>query len=504
MTKGALGWWAVRFLAAAGVSSVACSATHLEDGGGAGTGGRGVVRAGAGGSVVVGAAGGSAPVGPKGGEATDSESGSPSIEPTPEAPFPCLNPTPYANPDSGLEACDNGMVHRVQAGTCAQPALGTETAIGCVVDEDCPPIGDFGSICACDAQGVGRCVRATCSSDAGCNEGSACVGTPGVCLTGTDLSGFACLGVDDDCGGNADCGSDPFSNLCVWAGSFDPDPGPRRICSFCSPGAGRPFLVDASARTARTAAGGAWSEPSVTVPTAGLDDDLRAVLTAHWQHQAEMEHASVAAFARFVLELLSLGAPPDLVTAATDALADETAHARVCYALASGYAGQGLGPTELDVSGALADLSLEGIVTRAVLEGCVGETLAALEMSEAANHTVDQALRDELSRIAEDEARHAELSWRFLGWALSKAGAELHHVVRSAFHRAEAELRTRLAESVSSRPTDAVLLAHGLLPSAHSAQLALDAFKVVIEPCVTALLVAPSPNGDVRALSCRA
>jgi hypothetical protein len=47
-----------------------------------------------------------------------------------------------------------------------------------------------------------------------------------------------------------------------------------------------------------------------------------------------MEHASVAAFARFTLDLLALGAPADLVQSAQQALGDEIAHAELCFGLA--------------------------------------------------------------------------------------------------------------------------------------------------------------------------
>jgi hypothetical protein len=248
-------------------------------------------------------------------------------------------------------------------------------------------------------------------------------------------------------------------------------------------------LIEAVARIARTEPRSDWLEPSLPIAPTELDDDLRAQLTAHWQHQAEMEHASVAAFARFILELLSLGAPPDLVAAATSALADETAHARLCYALASSYARQALGPSKLDVTGALGELGASDIVMRAVLEGCVGETLAAIEASEAASHATDDTLRDVLTRIAEDEVRHAELSWRFVRWALSQGGVELREVVRDAFDSAKSELVSR---SPTTRTTfDAELPRHGVLSSESSARLARAVFESVVGPCADALLVRP-------------
>lgn len=98
-----------------------------------------------------------------------------------------------------------------------------------------------------------------------------------------------------------------------------------------------------------------------------------------------MEHASVAAFARFTLELLALGAPASLVDAASSAMADEVRHARSCFGLATYYSGAVVGPGPLPVGGALTDVELLHTVELAVLEGCIGETSAALEAAWAAD-----------------------------------------------------------------------------------------------------------------------
>jgi hypothetical protein len=60
-------------------------------------------------------------------------------------------------------------------------------------------------------------------------------------------------------------------------------------------------------------------------------------------------------------------------------------------------------------------MSFEAEITRAIVvattihEGCVGETLAALEVAQSAQQVTDEALRAVLETIAEDEARHSEL-----------------------------------------------------------------------------------------------
>jgi hypothetical protein len=165
------------------------------------------------------------------------------------------------------------------------------------------------------------------------------------------------------------------------------------------------------------------------------------VQAEHWARLGQMEHASIAAFARFSLQLLSLGAPAELVEECTRALADETVHARLCFQLASAYAGAAVGPGPLDVTGSLASAGLLDVVELVIQEGCLGETVAALEASESAAAAVDPVLAQVYARIATDEQRHAALAFRFLRWALGKDPAG----VRQCIQRALAELPATVA-----------------------------------------------------------
>ena len=89
---------------------------------------------------------------------------------------------------------------------------------------------------------------------------------------------------------------------------------------------GRPFVVDCEALVAPVTARDDWR--AVLLTPSPVAPELAAELAAHWTHIGQLEHASVAAFARFVLQLLGVGAPPSLVLAAQQALADEVEHAR--------------------------------------------------------------------------------------------------------------------------------------------------------------------------------
>jgi len=199
-----------------------------------------------------------------------------------------------------------------------------------------------------------------------------------------------------------------------------------------------------------------------------------------------MEHASVAAFARFTLQLLQLGAPPELIESATQAMADETRHAKLAFGVASCLgAGAHQGPGSLNVERSLSETGLVEVVRLAMREGCIGETVAALEAREAAEHAAQPQLREVLRRVADDEARHAELAWRFVRWALEQQPEPVAEVVRS-----ELALAAREARGATGSPStdDAALLALGVVPESLRSQLRRAALQHVVEPCAAALL----------------
>jgi hypothetical protein len=209
-----------------------------------------------------------------------------------------------------------------------------------------------------------------------------------------------------------------------------------------------------------------------------------------------MEHASIAAFARFALELLAFGAPAELLAKTASAMSDEAAHARQAFALASAYAGAPRGPGALAVDGSLASPDLESSVLTAFLEGCIGETVAALEAREAATRAQDETVRAVLAKVADEEARHALLAYEFVQWALPRASAALANslriTLRSELERADARAYSTDADS----PFAAALVAHGILPESERRALRRSALHEVVAPCVEALLAAH--EGEAR------
>ena len=168
--------------------------------------------------------------------------------------------------------------------------------------------------------------------------------------------------------------------------------------------------------------------------TTHLPDSLRSALGRVWAETAQMEHASIASFNRFSLQLLAVGAPPELLEGSQRAGLDEIEHARMAFALATRYGARSLGPGALDLRGdTLGSLDLPSVAAGTVEEGCVGETLAALEAEAARDGAEELALRAAWSVIAEDEARHAELAWSFVRWALDQGQPAVRTAVEEAF-----------------------------------------------------------------------
>ncbi|MFT3770335.1 MAG: ferritin-like domain-containing protein [Minicystis sp.] len=248
---------------------------------------------------------------------------------------------------------------------------------------------------------------------------------------------------------------------------------------------GRPFVVGGAARVAPVVDRGDWTA-RFEGSTAGLDPVTRAALADAWTRSALDEHASVASFARFALELLAVGAPADLVMMAQRAMGDEIRHAERCFGLASAYADRAVGPGALAMDcGAGARVDLAEIAAAAVREGCVGETLAAFGAAAARDEAQDPAVRAALDEIARDEAEHAALAFRFVAWALKQGDARVRGAVEAAFGEA---LRAAPMQLPDGEGDAGVLRAHGQLPAGERRALAARCLDEVVGPCARALL----------------
>lgn len=337
---------------------------------------------------------------------------------------------------------------------------------------------------------------APCADDSDCPAGTLCIASVRQNTPAPDCSSlyagtlyerhFACQGAADACGADSQC---PEFHQCTIVG----------VARQCTPSLycavpGRPFSVGAEARVAGVCGSQDWCGPLVAAPD-GLDARARVLTAQHWQAAALMEHASIAAFARFTLQLLQLGAPLALTLESQAAMLDETDHARRCFALAARYGGTAIGPGELDMNGAFAAESLSTIVEQTFDEGCVGETCAALQAAEALATAGDEVVRETLEVIARDERRHAELAWRFIAWALER---EPHGGVREVIEARVRQLRREAAASRSpgcrsATPSALVLGQHGVVDAERCRELRSAVILEVVLPCAERLLAATTP-----------
>lgn len=253
-------------------------------------------------------------------------------------------------------------------------------------------------------------------------------------------------------------------------------------------GEGRPLLIDGCARTAEACARSDWGQASITPHVDELEATQRELLAESWARTALAEHASVASFARFGLDLAALGAPPELLADTAHAMQDEIRHAQLAFALASTYAGRSIGPGPLPMHGLAAGGSAEAIVRAAVREGCIEETLAAAQAELAAHRATDPIVRAVLTAIADDEARHAVLAWRFVDWAVQR-DASLATIVREELRRALDAAAEASDDALELPPTeDEVLSAHGVVPEGLRLRLRARCLRGTIRPCAAAML----------------
>ncbi len=282
------------------------------------------------------------------------------------------------------------------------------------------------------------------------------------------------------CAGLADavpCGpvASGFDTCCFWV-VFTPG----QSCP------GRPFTVDGESRLPAVAPRDDWAE-RIEPELCGLDPATREVLARGWAEDGCFEHASVASFCRFVMELLAMGAPASLVADAQRAVAEEIDHARALFGLASAFGGARIGPAQLDIRGALAS-SHDPVAVAVALtrEGCIAETISALQLQVAAARTRDPVVRTRLVAIAEQELQHAQLAWSALAWLMEHGDDALREGVARTFAHA-AQFVPRASDASDALPVE-VLREHGRLDAAERMALAERALDRLVAPAAAQLL----------------
>jgi hypothetical protein len=329
----------------------------------------------------------------------------------------------------------------IRPSDASAPAPVCACSYACASDADCKK----DEACICDVEkGHAACVPATCRTDADC-KGTQCELSEWHNGCGM-VRMLACRSPKDACQTSADC----TTGGCAYSGAEK-----HWACMAANCAIGRPLIVDGDSRTAALADRNDWIAATAHADATAESPDAREA--ARWAEIARMEHASIASFARFTLELLALGAPLDLVRDAQRAALDEVEHARLAFELASTHAGAPIGPGPLDVHGVVARDDVREIVRSLVLEGCAGETIGAAEAARDAAESSGVVART-FARIARDEEQHATLAWRTLRWLLEAHPAAAREGMRAGLRAAR--------EAHDAEPFRALVIAEIVEPCA--------------------------------------
>jgi hypothetical protein len=164
---------------------------------------------------------------------------------------------------------------------------------------------------------------------------------------------------------------------------------------------------------------------------------------------AHLEAASVHAFAELSEQLERWGAPAALIARCRRAMGDEIRHARDVGKLA-----MALGYTPAAALREATEGDLLSVAIHNATEGCVSETWAALEAHMIAGKTPYPAFREVFAQIAQDETRHAQLSWDLHAWLCAQLGPAERAQVLDAQRQAIAALASTGVEHLNSLPAE--------------------------------------------------
>jgi hypothetical protein len=183
---------------------------------------------------------------------------------------------------------------------------------------------------------------------------------------------------------------------------------------------GRPLMCEGFAQVASIGMGMSWVEGTVA-DSHQLTMEQRQILSTFWLRTAQMEHASVASFHQFALDLMRFGANPELLMRTNKAIMDEISHAKAAFAITEGFLGHPFSPQDFAMKLEQVD-NLADFAIKVAVEGAFNETLAVVIASFQKEQCTDYAIQKFLTDIIREEAEHAELAWDTLRWLIDKGG----------------------------------------------------------------------------------
>jgi hypothetical protein len=180
----------------------------------------------------------------------------------------------------------------------------------------------------------------------------------------------------------------------------------------------------------------------------------RLASVGSWLVQAaRLEAASVPAFLTLARELHAHRAPPSLRRRAHGAAREEAVH----FVRVAGLARRYRCAPALPRVNRTPVRPLENVLIENAVEGCVNETWSACLTLWQANAAADPVIAQAMASIAEDEIRHAELSWAVDAWGRSRLRAAARRRVDEARRAAAHALLHELGQERLAPTAGAVL-----------------------------------------------
>jgi len=150
-----------------------------------------------------------------------------------------------------------------------------------------------------------------------------------------------------------------------------------------------------------------------------------------WIDKAFSEHASIATFAKFSVELMSLGAPLWFLERSNVAALQEIEHAQISFDVLNMYLMHNYADNGCIVYNSFPShtMNIDGDYNRIALDtaigGCFGETLSAMTYQHQLNvdlkgESDDSTVGQKLNGIANDEVEHAALAWTTVKWIIDE------------------------------------------------------------------------------------
>jgi hypothetical protein len=203
------------------------------------------------------------------------------------------------------------------------------------------------------------------------------------------------------------------------------------------------------------------------------------------------EYSAVGLFARFVEALARIGAPFDIVSAASRVPQDEIRHADLAFRFAALCAARDVSvdtPEEKAPTRWHERLTLEDLDSFAIEVIAIGETLACALLSACRDGATDPLAHAVYANIVADEVHHARLGWYYLLWRAPQWSQEDRQRVADDAGAMVMQIETRFGSGRDApRGARKAATALGVLDTARQRKVVRDVMEREIVPGLDAL-----------------